>query len=189
LRKKVAVKKTITALSLVAALFTASTIPAASATPAAPELPAACAAIVTDLTGKLTKVISSLLPLPNVGAVTPLIGDLLGLVTALQSSGCLPVLPTSGLPVPVPVKGVEYAGPVDQCLPVVMNLISTIAGLGGTVLGAASGGLPDVGKITGILTTLLKTVTDLLSKCGLPAPPGGLPALPALPLPVPVENS
>lgn len=181
-------KKTITALSLVAAVFTASTIPAASAAPAAPELPAACAAIVTDLAGKLTKVVSSLLPLPNVGAVTPLIGDLLGLVTALQSSGCLPALPTSGLPVPVPVKGVAaYAGPVDQCLPVVMNLISTIAGLGGTILGAAGGGLPDVGKITGILTTLLKTVTELLSKCGLPAPPGGLPALPGLPLPV--QNS
>lgn len=181
-------KKTITALSLVAALFTASSVPAASATPAAPELPAACAAIVTDLAGKLTKVVSSLLPLPNVGAVTPLIGDLLGLVTALQSSGCLPALPTSGLPVPVPVKGVAYAGPVDQCLPVVMNLISSIAGLGGTILGAAGGGLPDVGKITGILTTLLKTVTDLLQKCGLPAPPGGLPALPGLPS-LPVENS
>jgi hypothetical protein len=93
-------------------------------------------------------------------------------------------VPTSGLPVPVPAKGVEYAGPVDQCLPVVLNLISSIAGLGGTILGAAGGGLPDVGKITGILTTLLKTVTDLLSKCGLPAPPGGLPALPGLPLPV-----
>ncbi|WP_394616024.1 hypothetical protein JNUCC0626_40975 [Lentzea sp. JNUCC 0626] len=181
-------KKTITALSLVAALFTASTIPAASAAPAAPELPAACAGIVTDLAGKLTKTVSSLLPLPNVGAVTPLIGDMLGLVTALQSSGCLPALPTSGLPVPVPVKeGVEYAGPVDQCLPVVLNLVSTIAGLGGTVLGAAGGALPDVGKLTGLLTTLLKTVTDLLSKCGLPAPPGGLPALPGLPLPI--QNS
>ncbi|HEX8867238.1 MAG TPA: hypothetical protein VF821_16385, partial [Lentzea sp.] len=148
-------KKTITALSLVAALFTASSTPAALATPAAPELPAACAGLVTDLAGKLTKTVSSLLPLPNVGAVTPLIGDLLGLVTALTSAGCLPALPTSGLPVPVPV--VKYNGPVDQCLPVVLNLISTIAGLGGTILGAASGGLPDVGKITGILTTLLKT--------------------------------
>ena len=182
MRKKVAVKKTITALSLAAALFTASSVPAASASPAAPELPAACAAIVTDLAGKLTKVVSSLLPLPNVGAVTPLIGDLLGLVTALQSSGCLPTPPVS-VPVPLPVKAVEYAGPVDQCLPVVLNLISSIAGLGGTILGAAGGGLPDVGKITGILTTLLKTVTELLSKCGLPAPPGGLPALP-VPLPV-----
>ncbi|GHH46030.1 hypothetical protein [Lentzea cavernae] len=176
-------KKTITALSLVAALFTASTIPAASASPAAPELPAACAGLVQDLAGKLTKTISSLLPLPNVGAVTPLIGDMLNLVTAMQSSGCLPALPVSA-PVPLPVRAAEYTGPVDQCLPVVLNLISTIAGLGGTVLGAAGGALPDVGKVTGLLTTLLKTVTDLLSKCGLPAPPGGLPTLPGLPLPV-----
>jgi len=182
------VKKTITALSLVAALFTASTIPAASASPAAPELPAACAGLVQDLAGKLTKTVSSLLPLPNVGAVTPLIGDLLGLVTALQSSGCLPTPPVSVPGVPIPVKAAEYTGPVDQCLPVVLNLISTIAGLGGTVLGAAGGALPDVGKLTGLLTTLLKTVTDLLSKCGLPAPPGGLPSLPGLPG-LPVENS
>ena len=181
-------KKTITALSLVAALFTASSVPAASASPAAPELPAACAGLVTDLAGKLTKVVGSLLPIPNVAAVTPLIGDLLNLVTALQSSGCLPTPPVS-VPggVPLPAKAAEYNGPVDQCLPVVLNLISSIAGLGGTILGAAGGGLPDVGKITGILTTLLKTVTDLLQKCGLPAPPGGLPALPALP--VAAENS
>ena len=177
-------RKTITALSLVAVLFTASSVPAASATPAAPELPAACAGLVTDLAGKLTKVVGSLLPIPNIGAVTPLIGDLLGLVTALQSSGCLPTPPVSVPSLPVPVKAVAYSGPVDQCLPVVLNLISTIAGLGGTILGAASGGLPDVGKVTGLLTTLLKTVTDLLSKCGLPAPPGGLPTLPGLPLPV-----
>ncbi|MEV6240823.1 hypothetical protein [Lentzea sp. NPDC051838] len=176
-------KKTITALSLVAALFTASSTPAALATPAAPELPAACAGLVTDLAGKLTKTVTSLLPLPNLGAVTPLIGDLLGLVSALQSSGCLPALPVSA-PVPLPVKAVEYTGPVDQCLPVVLNLISSIAGLGGTVLGALGGGLPDVGKITGILTTLLKTVTDLLQKCGLPVPAGGLPSLP---IPLPVE--
>lgn len=176
-------KKTITALSLVAALFTASTIPAASASPAAPELPAACAGLVTDLAGKLTKTVSSLLPLPNVGAVTPLIGDMLNLVTAMQNSGCLPALPVSA-PVPLPVRAMEYSGPVDQCLPVVLNLVATIAGLGGTVLGAAGGAVPDVGKLTGLLTTLLKTVTDLLSKCGLPAPPGGLPTLPGLPLPV-----
>ncbi|GAA3668665.1 hypothetical protein GCM10022267_64140 [Lentzea roselyniae] len=180
-------KKTITALSLVAALFTASSVPAASATPAAQELPAACAGLVTDLAGKLTKVVSSLLPVPNVGAVTPLIGDLLGLVSALQGAGCLPTPPVSAPGVPLPVKAAEYSGPVDQCLPVVLNLVSSIAGLGGTILGAAGGGLPDIGKITGILTTLLKTVTDLLQKCGLPAPPGGLPTLPGLPLPV--ENS
>jgi hypothetical protein len=182
------VKKTITALSLVAALFTASAIPAASASPAAPELPAACAGLVTDLAGKLTKTVSSLLPVPNVGAVTPLIGDMLGLVTAMQSSGCLPTPPVSVPAVPLPAKAVEYAGPVDQCLPVVMNLIASVAGLGGTVLGAAGGGVPDVGKVTGLLTTLLKTVTDLLGKCGLPAPPGGLPALPGLPVPLPVEK-
>ncbi|SES34297.1 hypothetical protein [Lentzea albida] len=176
-------KKTITALSLVAALFTASTIPAATASPAAPELPAACAGLVTDLAGKLQKTIASLLPLPNVGAVTPLIGDLLGLVTAMQSAGCLPTPPVSVPGVPLPAKAAEYAGPAE-CLPVVLNLIASVAGLGGTVLGAASGALPDVGKLTGLLTTLLKTVTDLLSKCGLPAPPGGLPTLPGLPLPV-----
>ncbi|MFD9703715.1 hypothetical protein [Lentzea sp. NPDC059081] len=182
-------KKTIAALSLVAALFTASSVPAASAAPAAPQLPAACAGLVQDLAGKLKKTVTGLLPLPNVGAVTPLVGDLLGLVTAMQNSGCLPTPPVS-VPVPLPVKAADYVGPVDKCLPVVLNLISSVAGLGGTVLGAVGGGLPDVGKLTTLLTTLLKTVTDLLTKCGLPAPPGGLPTLPGLPgLPgLPVQN-
>jgi hypothetical protein len=183
LRKKVAVKKTITALSLVAALFTASTIPAASASPAAPELPAACAGLVTDFAAKLKKAVASLVPVPNVEAVKPLIGDLLGLVTALQNAGCLPTPPVSAPGVPLPARAAEYTGPADQCLPVVLNLIAAIAGLGGTVLGAA-GGPPDVAKITAMLTTVLDTVKDLLGKCGLPAPPGGLPALPGVPLPV-----
>lgn len=174
-------KKTITALSLVAALFTASTIPAATASPTAPELPAACAGLVTDLAGKLKQAIGSLLPLPNTGALTPLIGDLLGIVTALQNAGCLPTPPVSAPGVPLPARAAEYTGPADQCLPVVLNLISGIAGLGGTVLGAAP---PDAAKITELLKALLKTVEDLLSKCGLPAPPGGLPALPGLPAPV-----
>ncbi|HEX7304825.1 hypothetical protein [Lentzea sp.] len=185
-------KKTIAAFSLVAALFTASSVPAASAAPA-PQLPAACAGLVQDLAAKLKKTVGSLVPVPNVGAVKPMIGDLLGLVTAMQGAGCLPTPPVSVPGVPLPVKAIPYAGPTDVCLPVVLNLVSAVAGLGGTVLGAAGGGLPDVGKLTALLTTLLKTVTDLLTKCGLPAPPGGLPTVPSLPglpgLPgLPVQN-
>lgn len=177
-------KKTIAAFSLVAALFAASTIPASGTSAAAPELPAACTGLVTDLAAKLKKTIDSLLPVPNVGAVTPLIGDMLGIVTAMQNAGCLPTPPVSAPAVPLPAKAAEYAGPVDQCLPAVLNVISAVAGLGGVILGAAGGGVPDAGKVTSLLTTLHKSVTDLLSKCGLPAPPGGVPALPAPALPV-----
>ncbi|HEX7302471.1 hypothetical protein, partial [Lentzea sp.] len=114
-------KKTIAAFSLVAALFTASSVPAASAAPAAPQLPAACAGLVQDLAAKLKKTVGSLVPVPNVGAVTPMIGDLLGLVAAMQGAGCLPMPPVSAPGVPLPAKALEYAGPTDVCLPVVLN--------------------------------------------------------------------
>jgi len=177
------VKKTITALSLVAALFTASTVPAASVTPAAPEPPAACTALVADLAAKVKKVVESLVPVPNAGAVPPLVGDLLAIVTAMQNAGCLPKPPVSAPSVPAPVTARAYEGPADQCLAAVLDLISSVAGLGGAVLGAAAGAQPDPAKVTELVKGLLKNADDLLPKCGLPAPPGGMPALPGAPLP------
>ncbi|ANZ38187.1 hypothetical protein BBK82_21095 [Lentzea guizhouensis] len=138
---------------------------------------------MTDLAEKLKKAVAGLVPVPDVGAVTPLIGDMLGIVTAMQSAGCLPTPPVSAPSVPAPVTAMAYEGPADQCLSAVLNLISSIAGLGGAVLGAAAGAQPDVAKLTELLKGLLKNANDLLTKCGLPAPPGGMPALAGAPLP------
>ncbi len=172
-----------TALSLVAALFTASSVPAASVSPAAQEVPPACTALVQDFAKKLKEVVDSLLPAPNTGAVTPLIGDLLGIVTEMQNAGCLPATPVSAPAAPRPATAMTYEGPADQCLSAVLHLISSVAGLGGTVLGAAAGAPPDVAKITELLKVVLKNADDLLAKCELPAPPGGMPAVPGAPPP------
>ena len=173
-------KKTITALSLVAALLTASSVPAASVSPAAPEPPASCAGLVADLAAKLKEALATLVPVPDVAALKPLIGDMLAIVAAMQNAGCLPTTPVSA-PAPVTVK--VYEGPTDQCLPVVLHLISSIAGLGGTVLGAAAGAQPDAARVTELAKTTLQNANDLLAKCDLPAPPGGMPAAPGAPLP------
>ena len=171
-------RKTITALSLVAALFAASTVPAASVTPAEPDPPAACKTLAADLAAKLKQTIGSLVPAPDVNALKPLIGDLLAIVAAMQKAGCLPALPVSAPAAPLPAKA-AYAAPADECLSAVLNLISGVAGLGGAVLAAA-----DAAKITELLKALLATADDLLDKCDLPAPPGGMPPAPGAPLPV-----
>ncbi|MEU7477655.1 hypothetical protein AB0A63_16820 [Lentzea sp. NPDC042327] len=177
-------KKTITALSLAAALFAASTVPAASVTTAAPEPPAACADLVSDLAAKLKKAVASLVPTPDVAALTPLVGDVLAILTAMQDAGCLPAPPVSAPSVPAPVTAKTYEGPADQCVAAVLNLISSVAGLGGTVLGAAAGAQPDAAKLTELLKGVLKDAEDLLAKCGLPKPSGGMPAMSGAPLPV-----
>ncbi|WP_329789403.1 hypothetical protein V1227_34525 [Lentzea sp. DG1S-22] len=175
-------RKTITALSLVAALVTASAVPAASSSPAAPEVPAACAALVHDFADKLKKAVSSLAPTPDVAAVTPLIGDLLGLVTAMQNAGCLPTPPVSAPGAPAPARTAEQTAPADQCLPAVLDLIAAVAALGGTILGAGATP-PDAAKVTELMNAVLKAAKELLGKCGLPVPPGGLPASPGAPVP------
>jgi hypothetical protein len=170
------VKKTVTVVSLVAVIFTASIVPAAS-TPDRADPPAACAGLVTQLVDTLKKVIGSLTAVPpNPGDATAPLGDILGILTALQGAKCLPTPPVSA-PVAVPVD-LAWEGP-EECLPVVMNLFSGVFGLLGKVLPGA--GAPDVTAVLKLVTDLLKTLTDTLQKCGLPAPPGGLPTLPGLP--------
>ena len=166
-------KKAITALSLVAALFTSSSVPATSASPAAPEPPAACAGLVQDFAAKLKQAVGALVPTPDVAAVKPLIGDLLVLLTAMQNAGCVPAPPVSPPSAPSPAKAFESAAAPEECLAAVLNVISGVAGLGGAVLGGA-----DAAKITELLKALLQTVNDTLGKCGLPVPPGGMPAMP-----------
>jgi len=167
------VKKAITALSLVAALFTSSSVPATSASPAAPEPPAACAGLVQDFAAKLKQAVGALVPTPDVAAVKPLIGDLLVLLTAMQNAGCVPAPPVSPPSAPSPAKAFESSAAPEECLAAVLNVISGVAGLGGAVLGGA-----DAAKITELLKALLQTVNDTLGKCGLPVPPGGMPAMP-----------
>ncbi|SER51264.1 hypothetical protein SAMN05216188_11262 [Lentzea xinjiangensis] len=168
-------KKAITALSLVAALFTASSVPAASVAPAAPEPPAACAALMADFAEKLKKAVAGLVPTPNVGAVSPLVGDLLGLIEAMQNAGCLPAPPVTAPGAPAPGKAAEHTAPANECLSAVLKLISSVAALGGAIFSPQ----PDPAKVKELLTALLKSANELLEKCGLQAPPGGLPPLPA----------
>ncbi|GLZ35379.1 hypothetical protein Lesp02_75660 [Lentzea sp. NBRC 105346] len=175
-------KKTVTVISLVAVMFTASVVPAAS-TPDRDDPPAACAGLVTQLVDTLKKVIGSLTAIPpNPGNAAAPLGDILGVLTALQGAKCLPTPPVSapaGLPVPAGASSdVAWQGP-EECLPVVMSLFSNVFGLLGKVLPGA--GLPDPTKLLSLVTDLLKTLTDALQKCGLPAPPGGLPTVPGLP--------
>lgn len=167
-------KKTVTVISLVAVMFTASVVPAASSPRVEP--PAACAGLVTQLVDTLKKVIGSLTAIPpNPGNAAAPLGDILGVLSALQGAKCLPTPPVS-----VPGAPVEMAwqGP-EECLPVVMSLFSNVFGLLGKVLPGA--GAPDPTKLLSLVTDLLKTLTDALQKCGLPAPPGGLPTVPGLP--------
>lgn len=170
-------KKTVTVISLVAVVFTASIVPAASASDHRADPPAACAGLVTQLVDTLKKVIGSLTALPpNPGNAAAPLGDILGVLSALQGAKCLPTPPVSA-PVALPVD-LQWQGP-EECLPVVMSLFSNVFGLLGKVLPGA--GLPDPTKLLSLVTDLLKTLTDALQKCGLPAPPGGLPTLPGLP--------
>ncbi|TWP53522.1 hypothetical protein FKR81_06105 [Lentzea tibetensis] len=132
---------------------------------------------MTQLVDTLKKVIGSLTALPpNPGNAAAPLGDILGVLSALQGAKCLPTPPVSA-PVALPVD-LQWQGP-EECLPVVMSLFSNVFGLLGKVLPGA--GLPDPTKLLSLVTDLLKTLTDALQKCGLPAPPGGLPTLPGLP--------
>lgn len=174
-------KKIATVIPLLAVLFAATLVPSAAAehSTARADVPAACAGLVTQLTDTLKKVIGSVTALPPdpTAAAAPL-GDILGLLTALQGAKCLPTPPISA-PVPLPVGELQYQGP-EACLSVVMGLFGTVFSLLGQVVPGA--GVPDITKLLGAVTGLLKTLTDALSACGLPVPAGGVPTLP---LPVP----
>ena len=168
-------KKIAVVIPLLVVLFAGTVIPSAVAQNKV-EPPAACLGLVTQLTDTLKKVVGSLTAVPpDPGKAAAPLGDILGLLTALQGSKCLPTPPVS---VPVAAHSAGFQGP-EQCLSVAMNLFSAVFGLLGKVVPGA--GVPDVTKLLSEVTALLKTVTDALSACGLPAPPGGLPTVPSLP--------
>lgn len=174
-------KKIATVIPLIVVLFAATLVPSAAADHSANrDVPAACAGLVTQLTDTLKKVIASVTALPpNPAAAAAPLGDILGLLTALQGAKCLPTPPISA-PVPLPVAEMGYQGP-EACLSVAMSLFGTVFSLLGQVVPGA--GVPDVTKLLGAVTGLLKTLTDALSACGLPVPAGGVPTLPVPGLP------
>ena len=176
-------KKIATVIPLIA-VFAASVIPAA-ATPSRLQVdpPAACLDLVTKLSDAVKKAIAPLTALPpDPGKVAAPLGDVLGILTQMQSSKCLPTPPVSvpAPPVAVPGAPTDFQGP-EQCLSAAMNLFSIVFGILGKVVPGA--GVPDVTKLLAEVTGLLKALTDTLSACGLPTPPGGLPAAPSLPAP------
>jgi len=183
------VKKIATVVPLLAVLFAATVIPAA-ATPsrarAQVDPPAACLDLVTKLGDTVKKVVAPLTAVPpDPSKVATPLGDVLGVLTQMQSSKCLPTPPVSvpAAPVAVPGAPTGFQGP-EQCLSAAMNLFSIVFGILSKVVPGA--GVPDATKLLTEVTGLLKAVTDTLSACGLPAPPGGLPTVPSLPsLPAP----
>ncbi|PRY42866.1 hypothetical protein [Umezawaea tangerina] len=184
-------KKIATVVPLLVVLLTATTIPAGAVPVRAEEQvapPAACTALVTKLSDTVKKVIAPLTAVPpDTTKVAAPLGDVLGVLTEMQNTKCLPTPPVSvpAPPVAVPaVPGDELARGPEQCLSAAMNLFSIVFGLLAKVVPGA--GVPDVTKLLAEVTGLLKALTDTLSACGLPTPPGGLPAAPGLPsLPAP----
>lgn len=184
------VKKIAAVIPLLAVLLVATVIPATAAPSrvrAQADPPAACLDLVTKLSDTVKKVIAPLTALPpDPSKIAAPLGDILGVLTAMQSSKCLPTPPVSVPTPPVAVPGVptaELQGP-EQCLSAAMNLFGIVFGLLSMVVPGTS--VPDVTKLLTEVAGLLKSLTDTLTACGLPAPPGGLPTAPGLPsLPAP----
>ena len=115
-------KKIATVIPLLAVLLAATVIPAA-ATPsrlqAQADPPAACLDLVTKLSDTVKKVIAPLTALPpDPTKIAAPLGDVLAILTSLQSSKCLPTPPVSVPTPPVALPGVptaELQGP-EQCL-------------------------------------------------------------------------
>lgn len=129
---------------------------------------AACTALANQLVAQVTSAGTGLLAVPpNVSAVTGLVGQVLGDVTALQSSGCLPAVPPSGAP--------------TACVPDVAKLLSDAFGL----LADLTATPPNTTGAVSELTSVVSDVTGLISAKCLPAVPApsipGLPGLPTLP--------
>ncbi|ONI83360.1 hypothetical protein ALI22I_33070 [Saccharothrix sp. ALI-22-I] len=167
------VRKFATTASLLAVLFALAVVPAATAEREAAEPPAACAGLVEQLAQTLKKVIEPLTTTPPVpgNAAAPL-GDVLGLLAALQGAKCLPLPPVSA-----PVEQ-EFQGP-KLCL---SNTMAAFAGVYSVLIKVVPGAVPpEPTKVVAEVSTLLKTLNDMVKNCGLPAPPGGLPTMPKPP--------
>jgi hypothetical protein len=129
---------------------------------------AACTALTTQLVSQLTSIGTSLVGLPpNISAATSLIGEVLGDVSALQSSGCLPANP--------PTTG---AGAPSACVPDVAQLLSDVFAL----LADLTAATPNVVGAQTALTNALSDVTKLTSGGCLPSVP--VPPVPGLPTPM-----
>jgi hypothetical protein len=98
------------------------------------------------------------------------LAEVLGLLIALQGAKCLPI------PSAAPPAAQEFRGP-ELCL---SNAMATLAGVFSVLSKVVPGAVaPDPGKLRAEVSALLKTMTETLANCGLPAPPGGLPTMPA----------
>jgi hypothetical protein len=167
----VPVRKFASIASLLAVLFAVAVVPAATAEREAAEPPAACAGLITQLAETLKRVIGPLTTNPPEPpkAAAPLV-EVLGLLIAMQGAKCLPI------PSVAPPGAQEVRGP-ELCL---SNALATLAGVFSVLSKVVPGAVaPDPGKLRAEVSALLKTMTETLTNCGLPAPPGGLPTVPA----------
>lgn len=154
--------------SLLAVLFAVAVVPAATAQRDTAEPPVACAGLITQLADTLKNVIEPLTTSPPdpPKAAAPLV-DVLGLVVAAQGAKCLPV---------PPVGGQRFQGP-ELCL---SNALAVLAGVFSVLSKIVPGAVPpEPSKLRAEVSALLKTLNDTVQNCGLPAPPGGLPTVPA----------
>ncbi len=170
-------KKFATIASLLVVLCAATVIPSATAKEQIP-VPPACAGLVTQLSDTLKKVVGLLTAVPpNPTGTAPLLGDVLGLLNALQGAKCLPAAPVSAPGVEVPMQQAEAP---EQCLSATLGVFASVFAVLSQVVPGA--GVPDVPKLLKDLAALLKNLGDALKHCGLPEPPGGLPTVPSLPI-------
>ena len=133
----------------------------------ADDAPTACTALATQIVSQVTGAATGLLAVPpNVGEVTGLVGQLIGDVTALQSSGCLPAIP------PAPGAPSACVAPLAQLLSDLFGLLADLTATPPNVTGAVSE-----------LTHVQSDLASLISGKCLPAVP--LPGIPGLPVPVP----
>ncbi len=165
-------KKFATIGTVLAVVFTVAVIPAASAQRRSAEPPVACAGLVAQLAETVKTVIEPLAttpPAPDKAA--PPLGDTLALLVGMTAAKCLPAPPVSA-----PAQAEAGFRAPELCL---SNSMAVFAGafsvLSKIVPGAVA---PDPGKLRVEVQAWLKAVTSALENCGLPAPPGGMPAWP-----------
>ena len=157
--------------SVLAVVLAVAVIPAASAQRQSAEPPAACGGLVTELAGALKKAVEPLAanpPTPD-KAVVPMT-DVIRLLVAMTAAKCLPVPPVTA-PAEAPARGPELC--LSQALATFAGAFSVLSKI---VPGAVP---PDPGKLRAEVQVWLKTASDAVQSCGLPAPPGGMPTLPA----------
>jgi hypothetical protein len=135
---------------------------------------------VTDLTTAVTSLGTALQATPpDPTKLSQVSGDLFNAVTAAQTAGCLPALPTSPPAVPAP----PAAHPQDAA-----SCASDTVGLLSAVLGQISAGTATPPDPTAVLTAATKLATaitaintDTCLPVSLPVP--SVPAVPAPPVP------